>query len=79
MLRTNTGMILSVVNKGDFSLEAFRGVHRPLPPASGHMDSSPSAKDVAVAFEKLTKLPEKEVSPRVFLTESIIYYNIVLY
>ena len=61
MLRTNTGMILSMVDKGDFSLEAFRKVQRPLPPASGHVDSSPSAKDVAVTFENLTKLSEKDV------------------
>ena len=54
-------MILSMVDKGDLSLEAFRKVHRPLPSPSGHVDSSPSAKDVAVTFENLTKLSEKDV------------------
>ena len=61
ILRTHTGMILSMVDKGDFSLEAFPRVHRPLPPASGHVDSSPSAKGIAVTFANLTKLSEKEI------------------
>ena len=72
MLRTNTGMILSMVDKGNFSLEAFRRVHRPLPPASGHEDSSPSAKDVAVTLNNLTKLPEKEVG-KGFETANVYY------
>ena len=62
ILRTNTGRTVSMVDKGDFTLEAFRRVHRPLPPASGHVDSSPPAKDVTVTFENLTKLSKKEVA-----------------
>ena len=61
ILRTNTGMILSMVDKGDLTVETFRKVHRPLPLASGHVDSSPSAKDVAITFEALTKLSEKDI------------------
>ena len=61
VLRTNTGMILSMVDKGDLTVETFRKVHRPLPLASGHVDSSPSAKDVSITFEALTKLSEKDI------------------
>ena len=61
MLHTNSATILSMVERGVFPLKVFQKVHRPLPTASGHVDSSPSAKDVAVTFDNLTKLSEKEI------------------